>query len=131
VLAELGVHFMDLSESIAFQLAGEPDECGPEPPMHIGNLPAHQPADEHVRGIPHETSQREDLVALWVTPPVPANALACCGVSERGHWSMRRLENNSMPLNKLQRSSAIHCRLRSLLSMSMSNEIAFSAYVAR
>jgi hypothetical protein len=82
------VQFTDLGESIALQLAGEPDECGPEPPMHIGNLPVHKPSDEHIRRIPHETSQRKDLMALWVTPPVSANALASRRI---GEWPLVRV----------------------------------------
>jgi hypothetical protein len=108
VRAQRCVQFTDLGESILLQFAGEPDECWPEPPMHIRDLPVHQPADEHVRRISQEASQREDLVAHRVTPPVSANALADHGVGECRDRSVRRLENDPMPLEKLQRGSAIH-----------------------
>ena len=107
VSAERCVHFLDRGESVALQLASEPDECWPEPPMHIGDLPVNEPADEHISRIPHETSQRKDLMALWVTPPVSTDALTSNGVGECGHRSVRRLENDPMTLDKLQRGSAI------------------------
>jgi hypothetical protein len=112
-LPSWGVHLTDLGESIALQLASEPDECGPEPPMH---LPVHKPADEHIRRIPHETSQRKDLMALWVTPPLSANVRASRGVRECDHWSVRRLENHPMALDKPQRGSAIHRAPMTLLT---------------
>ena len=108
VLTERGMCFVDLGWSVAPEFAGEPDECGPDPPMYIGNLSVHEAADEHILRIPHEASHREDLVAHWVAPPVSANALASHGVGECDHRSMRRLEDDPMPLDKLQRGSAIH-----------------------
>src|SRR5579864_4650344 len=80
-------------------------------PMHVGDLPVHEPTDEHIRRVPHEASQREDLMALRMTPPVSANALANRGVGESDHRSVRRLENDPMPLDKLQRGFAIHMRV--------------------
>jgi len=43
-----------------------------------------------------------------MTPPVSANALAGHGVGECLDWSVRRLENDSTPLDELQGGSAIH-----------------------
>jgi hypothetical protein len=79
--------------------------------MHVGDLPVHEPADEHIGRIPHEASQSEDLMALRMTPPVSANALASRGVGESDHRSVRRFENDPMPLDKLQRGFAIHMRV--------------------
>jgi hypothetical protein len=108
VCAERCVQFTGLGESFLLEFAGEPHECWPESPMHIRDLPVHQAADEHVRRMSQEASQREDLVAHRVTPPVSANALARYGVGECRDRSVRRLENDPMPLDKLQRGSTIH-----------------------
>jgi len=43
-----------------------------------------------------------------MTPPVSANALAGHGVGECLDWPVRRLENDSTPLDELQGGSAIH-----------------------
>jgi hypothetical protein len=105
------MHFANLGQSVVPEFAGEPDECGPDPPMHVSDLPVHEPADEHIRRIPHEASQSEDLMALRMTPPVSANALASRGVGESDHRSVSRLENDPMPFDKLHRGSTIHMRV--------------------
>jgi hypothetical protein len=47
-------------------------------------------------------------MALGMTPPGSANALSRRGVGERDHRSVRGLEHDLMPLDKLQPGSAIH-----------------------
>ena len=101
VSAERCMPFTDLGEPVSLQFAGEPDKCRPDPPMHVGNLSVYKPADQHIRRIPHQASQREDLVALRVAPPVSANALTSRGVGECDHRSVRRLEYDPVPLDKL------------------------------
>lgn len=102
------VLFPQGSDATLAQLIGEPSQSWPQPPVDQRYLAIDEAASEHVRGGADRAQDGEDVVALRVPPPAPANWLARDGRSERGHRSSPRLKNHAISLNELQRLVGSH-----------------------
>lgn len=80
--------------------------------MDVCNLALDQPADQDVWVVADESRQREDLAALFMTPPAATNGFARYGARERRHWTLSRLEHDAVRSDKPQSLFGCHHVIR-------------------
>ena len=56
------------------EVARQPDQRRPQPPMYVRDLSADEPAHQYVGRVAHGPRQPKDLLSFGMAPPAPAYA---------------------------------------------------------
>ena len=89
-----------LGEPTLREARGELDQRRPETAVHVGDLPVHELADQHVGARADRLGREEDRPALRVPPPASPDPLAGHGLREARNGPAGRLQHDSVLLDE-------------------------------
>jgi hypothetical protein len=85
--------------------------------MDERDLALDKPTHENVVAIADRTRQCEDLVTLWMRPPVTLNGLSNDRLRQRWDRAFRRLQYYAVFLNKREGLACSHCELSNFYNL--------------
>jgi hypothetical protein len=100
VFAERRVRFVDGGKPARADIARQPHQRWPEPPVNVRNLPVDQPADEHGAVLANMPRQPEEFLPAQMSPPAPRRARSERFAGERRHRAVRRLKHDAVALDE-------------------------------
>jgi len=80
------------------EVARQPNQRRPQPPMYVRDLSADEPADEHVGRVAHGTREPEDLLSFGMAPPAPRYASSDHCLSEVRDRTAGAFEDDAVAL---------------------------------
>jgi hypothetical protein len=97
-------------QALGSDVARQPHECRPQPPMDVGDFSAEQLADEDVWIVAHSSRQPEERARARVRPPTAGDVLAEDFGRECRRRPAPRLEHDPVLLDEAERLAGGHGR---------------------